>query len=447
MSVRNPIIIVGGGLSGLTAAVRLTSADVPVLLLEQKPYLGGRARSFPDPESGDVVDNGQHLLIAGYRRTRELLRTIGGHEDLYIQKRPLLLFHHPTRGFGRVMLHLLPAPLHFLWGIMRFTILPIGDRLNILKAGLHLRSLGETGLERAAAMTIAEWLDERRQSAESRRCFWEPLATAIMNEKTTAASAGPFLRALAAAFLTDPAGSALAFPRVGLSQLFADRAQEYIAAHHGHVRCGTDVESVRLDGGLAAGVRLKDGTTIAGDAVILAVPWYRSGALMQGLAGDEFADSPIVSIHLWFNEECMPHESVGLIGRRVQWLFNRRMINREKGRGAHLSAVISAAREYSAMSNDELVALVLEDLRSVYPGASTHPTHSMVIREKRATFSVTPDAERKRPGQQTSVPNLFLAGDWTKTGLPATIEGAVMSAERCVELVQKWLRSPDPGGN
>jgi uncharacterized protein with NAD-binding domain and iron-sulfur cluster len=144
--------------------------------------------------------------------------------------------------------------------------------------------------------------------------------------------------------------------------------------------------------------------------------------------------SPIVSVHLWFEKEVMPQEILGVIGRRIQWVFNRRKISHEKGheqgRGGHLSAVISAAHAMVDMGNDELIRIVLEDLESIYGANAGHTKRAVVIREKRGTFSCTPEVEQIRPGCGTPVPNLFIAGDWTDTGYPATIEGAIMSGER-----------------
>jgi zeta-carotene desaturase len=153
------------------------------------------------------------------------------------------------------------------------------------------------------------------------------------------------------------------------------------------------------------------------------------------------ASTPIVSIHLWFPTDFIRHEFVGLIGRRVQWVFNRRKITAgERNLASHVSCVISAGREFVEMTNEQLIKIALDDLRSVYRATPRVPVHAVVIREKRATFSCTPEVERFRPDNATAVPNLFLAGDWTNTGLPATIEGAIVSGEKCAKLARAFLR-------
>jgi squalene-associated FAD-dependent desaturase len=443
----NPVVIVGGGLSGLAAAVHLSSRRIPVLLLEQRKSPGGRAYSFVDESTGTVIDNGQHVLIAGYTRTMEFLGTIGTRELLAVQPAPELVFHHPERGFCTFRLPLLPSPFHLLGGIITTDLFSAADKLRMLRAGAALRSFHA---EEVAGMTVEAWLDAVGQSAETKRSFWEPLAVAIMNEHIGVASALVFIRALRTAFLTGARGSALAIATVGLSDLYVEPARAFIERHGGVVRCGADVTASVMDGENVAGVRLKEGEAIGCSALILAVPSYRAAGLLPApLRGTGYMApaasiplSPIVSIHLWFEKDFMKGETLGVIGRRIQWVFNRRKICREKEGGGHLSVVISAAHAVVEMGNDDLIGIALEDLASVFGASIGDTTHAVVIREKRGTFSCTPEVERIRPGCDTPVTNLFIAGDWTDTGYPATIEGAIMSGQRCAsraaELVARW---------
>ena len=441
--MRTHVIIVGGGVSGLAAGVLLTTQGVMVTVLEQKPALGGRAYSYTDAVTGDVVDNGQHVLIAGYERTMHFLDIIGAREFLTIQKTPLLCFHVAERGFREFRLPPLPSPLHLIWGILTSSLFLFRDRLRLLRAGAALASAHPATDEALRAMTVEQWLDSVGQSRECKISFWEPLAVSIMNEHIDRASAALFVRSVAKAFLHGRRHAALAIPHVGLSQLYAEGAQKYITLHGGKVLCGVDVDGVDITDGRVGGVRLRGNTAIRGDAVILAVPPQKLLAILTGTSLatrlhpilSSFDSSPIVSIHLWFTSEWMTRDVVGLVGRRVQWVFNKRMINGETGKGGHISAVISAAHEYVERTNEELVRIAVEDLRSVYPDAVEEPRHAVVIREKSATFSATPAIECLRPPQATEIPNLFFAGDWTDTGYPATIEGAVASAESCVQAI------------
>ncbi|MEO8167065.1 MAG: hydroxysqualene dehydroxylase HpnE [bacterium] len=425
-----PIIIVGGGLSGLAAGVKLAPHH-PVLVLEQKARAGGRAYSFIDATTGGVIDNGQHVLLAGYDRTMDFLKRIGTKHLLDVQESPALHLHHPSKGFCTFSLPKLPSPLHLLSGILSTNLFSFSDKLKLLRAGISLSFPAEN----LANLTINQWLDRIGQSTETKRSFWEPLAISIMNEHIVTASAKVFVDALRLAFLKRRNNSSLALPHVGLSELYVDKAVSFIEQLGGIIRLNADVVALTIENNIVVAVTLRDGTSIEGSSVILALPHYRlAEVLPRGTINEEFLStpsSPIVSVHLWFGNAFMPQDFIGLIDRRVQWIFN-------KGKTAaglsHLSCVISAAYDAVEMTNEELVSLAIGDLQSVYDSVPSTPVHAVVIREKRATFSCTPLAEGLRPGHQTAIPNLFLAGDWTNTGLPATIEGAVLSGELCADL-------------
>jgi zeta-carotene desaturase len=303
---------------------------------------------------------------------------------------------------------------------------------------------------KGGSLTIEEWLQRTGQNSETRRSFWEPLAIAIMNERCATASALLFARSLRKAFFDHWHAAAFAVSQVGLSRLFAEPAIEYIVNRGGRLVTGNGVTRVVEQNGSATGVCLDDGAAVEASAVILAVPPYRVRDLLPEvlrsrgyLAGvEQIPFTPILSLHLWFSEDFMgPEDIVGIIGRRIQWIFNRRTItpsshgNSPKVAAGYICAVISAAQRFIGLSNEELVAIALEDLRAVYGRHLPDPTASLAIREKRATFSSSPATEPLRPGPQTPLANLFLAGDWTATGYPATIEGAIVSAERCTALV------------
>ncbi len=433
-----PLIIVGGGLAGLAAAVRCASPDRKLILLEQKPFPGGRAWSYTDEATGDSVDNGQHLLIAGYERTMEFLSRIGARDLVEVQLKPSLFFHHPQKGFRSFSLPSLPAPLNLAAGIMTTGLLGPSDRVRLLRAGIALRRETE---EEWKGQTIADWLDDHGQSDEARRCFWEPLAVSIMNETIAHGSAAVFLTALRIAFLGSRHAAALVFPRVGLSDLFATPALTYLEQKGAVVRCSAPVEELRIEQGAFAGVRLRGGESIDGSACLLAVPPPAVSSLLpevlsqQRGADSDLSSSPIVSVQLWFPSDIMTHPFCGIIGRTVQWVFNRRRLAHSDRADGYVSAVVSAAYDLVAKSNDEIVRIVVEDLRSVYGESVPEPLQSVVIREKKATISLTPGVEAMRPGASTHIPNLFLAGDWTSTGYPATIEGAIVSGERGADMM------------
>ncbi len=461
-----PAVIVGAGLSGLAAGVALASRRIPVLLLEQRPYAGGRAYSFRDRTTGDIIDNGQHLLIAGYVRTRAYLETIGSAHLLDIQKTPELVFHHPRRGYLRLRLPPFPSPLHLLAGVLASDLFSAGDKLGMVRAGVAIARESAEASRVPGGWTIDRWLDRVGASPDSRMSFWHPLAISMMNEKPESASARVFVRSLREAFLLRRCGAALAVPRVGLSELLVDPAVSFIRAHGGDVRFGVDVKETlggegahadglrapaRCAGGPVTGVRTQDGEVVDASSVILAVPSTAVERLMPDSCRARLhlpemssaAVSPILCIHLWYAHPVAPHPVVGVLGRRIHWVFRHERIDPvrgarggapgEAGRGERLSLVISAAREEAGWTNEALIGAGVQDCVALFGEIARTPSHAVVIREKRATFSLSPSVESLRPGAQTPVSNLFLAGDWTATGLPATVEGAIRSGESAAE--------------
>jgi zeta-carotene desaturase len=433
-----PVVIVGAGLSGLAAGVALASRGLPVLLLEQRPFAGGRAYSFRDRTTGDVVDNGQHLLIAGYARTRRFLEAIGSAHLLAIQSTPELRFHHPRRGFVSLRLPALPPPLHLLGGVFASSLFAWPDRIGVARAGAALaRGPADAG-DVAPEWTVERWLESVRASNDARFSFWHPLAVSIMNERPEAASARVFVRSLREAFLSDRASAALAVPTTGLSELLVDPAVEFIRTHGGEVRCSIDAAETMEQEGRAVAVRTKDGEVVGASGIILSVGSGGVARLLPRSCRGEFhlreisgtPVSPILSIHLWYDRHVAPYDVVGVLGRTVQWVF------RHAAADAHrLSLVISAAHREAAWSNEKLVAAGVEDCTALFGEAARRPYHALVIREKRATLSLSPAVEAVRPGARTPVRGLFLAGDWTATGLPATVEGAIRSGETAAESV------------
>jgi squalene-associated FAD-dependent desaturase len=444
----HPAVVIGGGLSGLAAGVHLAARGIPVLLLEQKPHLGGRAYSFVDTTTGETVDNGQHLLIRGYAATMRLLETLGTMRLLTMQRAPELVFHHPLRGFRSFHLPSFPSPLHVLVGVLASDLFTATDKVSVLRAGWFIRRCRGEAEHQLADLTVAAWLAAQGQSDEVIRSFWEPLAVSIMNEHVSSASALVFVHSLRTAFLEHHTNAALAIPTVGLSDLYANPARDFIVRWGGRVHCSSRVAKLTAEQDHVTRVVLHDGSSVDASAVILALPPPEARAVLppqvasQGFLSSNtgISFSPIVSVHLWFRREVMHHDVVGLIGRTTQWVFNRRRLAPDGTEGGHISATISAAHEIVGQTLEEIVSLVMHDVRSAFGEQMPEPWHALVIREKRATFSPTPAAERLRPDQKTPLGNLFLAGDWTNTGYPATIEGAVISGERCAALAYDLLR-------
>lgn len=435
-------VIIGGGVSGLAAAVRLSRAGLRVALVEQSMKLGGRCYSYRDGETGDVVDNGQHVLVGAYRSTLAYLEAIGTRK--FLKREEEIPFVHASAGRGILRIASLPPPLHLVTGMLRYALLAPGERFAALRVGRFLRNWDGSASRPLAGASAEEWLSAAGQSERVRRFLWNPLCVSIMNEAPERASGLLFARALKASFLGSADDAAVLIPTVGQTELYVDPARALLEASGSTVETGADAAALLLNGGSAAGVRLADGRVIEARAVIAAVP----PPALQKILGTElasrapfdalgsFATSPIVSIHLWFDRDLLAEDFVGLIDRDLQWVFNRRRIVGGGGTAGYLSGVISAAYGHVDLPKEELVALALRDIELIAPGCrDTRLLSSVVIKEKRATISATADADARRPAASTPIVNFFIAGDWTQTGYPATIEGAIRSGESAAELV------------
>src|SRR5262249_7976899 len=278
--------------------------------------------------------------------------------------------------------------------------------------------------------------------------FWHPVAIATLNELPQRAAAAPFAEVLARAFFGSRSDSQFVLPTVGLSDLYTHDARQFIEARGGSVDVKAAVAPLLFADGRLAGVVGRDGQRIEADACICAVPPDALGALLPEPLYDQlslrrlgaFEVSPIVSTHLWFDRPVLTHDFIGLLGTTTQWVFNRSKLT-GTGNGHHcVSAVISAGREQVDWDNARIATTVAGDLCALFPAArAARLLRTVVVKERQATISSTPTAERMRPAPATAVDNLFLAGDWTRTGLPPTIESAVASGQRAATLVAARL--------
>lgn len=442
----NHVAIIGGGLAGLAAGVELAGRGVQVAVLESRPHLGGRAYSFLDEASGEVVDNGQHAMMGCYKHTLAFLERIGATAKLTRQDDLRVAMIHKQHGEGMIAGAALPSPLHMLAGILRYRLLSRGERLRALLGGARFMAMHRKSDARLGRLTVEQLLVALGQSENTRHCFWYPVALATLNERPERACAAPFAEVLARAFFASRADSQFVLPKVGLSDLYTTDARRFIESRGGRVELAVPVAGLDVSGDRCTGIRFRDGRTLAVDACVAAVPPRALHAIVPSVNGwGELETTPIVSVHLWFDRQVLRDDFTGLIGTPTQWLFNRTSLtangDRPTGQTQCVSAVISAARDIVERPTDEVVATVVADIRACVAAArSAQVLRAVVIKEKHATISLTPEAERRRPGARTRFKNLFLAGDWIQTGLPATIESAVLSGQSAATLVAEYLQ-------
>lgn len=438
------ILIIGGGLAGLAAGVALAEAGCRVRLLEQKPYLGGRARSFRDAATGSIVDNGQHLFMGCYHSTLKFLDAIGTSHTVTFDPQLHVRFLDADGNLSELRCPAFPAPWHLLAGVCLSDSFTFGEKMDVLRMGRALRAAKRATEEPGALdrLTVEQWLSSLGQRESLRRNFWDLLCIAAMNEDPQIASALLFHRVLRLALFSSPLDSRLGIPRTGLSDCYTDAAARAITGRGGSIELRRDVRTLLISNGECRGVKLVDGATVESQTVLSAVPWnVLPGLLPEDTVASSFFSrvlslrpAPIISLYLWFDRPVTELEFVGLRGTTIQWLFNK---GRILGNGEnYVSLVLSGAHDHVARSKEDLLETALRELRSLLPGMQdARLMHSLVIKERFATFSPCVGVDAFRPPAVTPVRGLYLAGDWTDTSLPATIEGAVQSGYTAAEAI------------
>jgi squalene-associated FAD-dependent desaturase len=438
-AVTTDVVVIGAGCAGLSAASRLAETGRRVIVVEAGVRLGGRASTFVDRETQARVDNGQHVLFGCYRETYAFLKRIGT-DGLAPLDRALSVRMADASGRAHTLsCPRIPAPWHLAAGILKWSAVPFSARLAALSIA---RALGRNpASDGGSAATVTEWLRSHGQSLELCRWLWNPLAFAALNQSPDVALAAPFIRVLQEMFGPRPEDSAVGLPLVPLDELYAIPAARFVEQHHGSVLTGTAARIGVDDLGRITHVRAGD-RSIEPRSVVCAVPWYAladvwDGTVPPAMAGivdaaTRMRPSPIVTVNLWFDRPVMRERFLGLVDGSMHWAFEK---------GNRLSVVSSGADELAAMSNDAIAAAAIDQVRRSIPGAgSAHVERVVVVKERRATFSLAA-GEPRRAQTTTPVPGLFLAGDWIDTGLPATIESAVISGHRAAACVMSQDRS------
>lgn len=447
------VVIVGGGLAGMAAATALADQGCRVTVLEARPRLGGRASSFTDSTTGQVLDTCQHVAMGCCTNFAHFCRTLGAHHLL--EPQTALFFMTPDGRISRWQSGPWPAPLHQLPAFASAHFLTLREKLRIARALLALWRD-----QRTDDPPFAEWLAEHGQTGDLVRRFWEVVLVSALNESVGHVGFRYARKVFVEGFLRDRRGGVVYLPVVPLAHLYADAFPRYVAERGGTVRLQAAVEAIRLTDGKAVGVRLRGGEMLDADACLLAVPFDRLLTLLPGEIADSHRElarlrglqtSPITSVHLWYDRPVLPREPgrrgvprplphVVLIGCLSQWVFNRGNTGPEEH---YLQIVISASASLRGLDHEDVLDQVKQEMMELFPACKkARLLRARVITEKSATFSVRPGVDALRPRQETSIPGLFLAGDWTHTGWPPTMEGAVRSGYLAAEAILRRLGKP-----
>jgi squalene-associated FAD-dependent desaturase len=420
-------VILGGGLAGLSAAAALASAGFKVDLLESRSFIGGRATSWPVGEEAEVIDNCQHVLIRCCHNLLDFYSRLGVKEK--IEFFPEFYFLEPGGRKSVLRRGLLPAPFHFTGSFLTLKFIGLADKVKIGLAMLAIRA--ERHRPDLDQISMLDWLHEKKQSPRAIERYWRQVLVSAINEELDRMAASHGLQVFWLSMLADSHSYEMGIPNVPLRELYCQDSWDRLGTVKIHPRCavtGLEIRNSRVFS-IAAGER-----RFGADYYISALPFERLAAL--GMPVPAMEHSPITGIHLWFDRPItqLPHAT--LLDRTIQWMFN-------KSEGKYVQLVVSASRSLTQMQRGDVIALAIRELAEFFPAVREAKLEkAQVIKEVRATFSAVPGLEEKRPLTETQLGNFYLAGDWTRSGWPATMEGAVRSGYLAAEAVTRAAGTP-----
>jgi len=447
-------IVVGGGVAGLSSAVALAGAGAKVTLLERRPYIGGRAYSYDHPALGETIDS-QHVVLGCCTNILQLCEQAGMADA--IRWYDELVFLEPGGRRSVMRSGNLPAPAHQAMSFLRAPMLSARDKVGIA-TGLarFLR-----GYPTNDAESFAAWLKRTGQTERAIRHFWEPVVVGALNDGFERCSVKYAGKVFHESFLRSAEGGRLGIPAAPLSEFFAPVAR--LAERQGvamRLKAGVDCIAQTADGRWQVHA---NGEQYLADALVLATDFKQTNKLLAHLAprdtqpalpsnDDPFLAAPITTVHLWYDRDITQLDHAVLLDTRIQWVFAKSRIRRwPLERGSYLELVISASWAELEMSREQILSSALQELEMFFPGVrQAKLIKSGVLKEARATFSVTPGLDRFRPSQTSGWPGLYLAGDWTATEWPSTMEGAVRSGRLAAGAVmgddRRFLAPETPAG-
>ncbi|MBS1798734.1 MAG: FAD-dependent oxidoreductase [Acidobacteria bacterium] len=430
---QNPdVIVAGAGVAGLAAAVALSKAGARVILLERRPYIGGRAYSYDHPALEETIDS-QHVIVGCCTNLVDLAQQAGMTDT--IRWYDELTFIESNGDRSLLKPGPLPAPMHQALSFLRAPMLSLADKTTVA-SGL-LRFL--RGYPQDDAESFASWLKRTGQTERAIRHFWEPVVVGALNDNFESCSVKYAGKVFHESFLRSPQAGRLGIPAAPLTEFLSPIAT--LAESSGvdiRLKCGVESIAQTGDGGW---VVRSGGGDYRADSLVLATDFRQTHSLLAALPSSEeakrqrqagferFIPSPITTIHLWYDRDVVGLDHAVLLDTRIQWVFTKSRIRRWPAeRGSYQELVISASWAELEMGREEILSAALREFENFFPAArEAKLVKSGVLKEARATFSVTPGLDRFRPQQKTQWPRLYLAGDWTATEWPSTMEGAVRS--------------------
>ncbi len=440
------VVVVGAGIAGLAAAVALSGAGARVVLLDRKPYVGGRAYSYLHPALNEVIDS-QHVLLGCCTNLVDLCRLAG--TERKIRWYDAIPFLEPGRDGGEarrsdLVPGELPSPAHSMVSFLGAPMLSVRDKAGIARGLMEFMR----GIPASDDEAFSDWLRRTGQTQQAVKHFWEPIVVSTLNDTFERTSTRYAAKVFYESLLKSAEGGRMGVPAEPMSEFYA--ALSELAERQGtEVRLRASVERIERAEGMWRAT-MSDGAVVSAKALVLALPFEQAEKLLGTIAEQsaeqraviesfaQFVHAPITTIHLWLDREVTEIEHAALLDTRIQWMFNKSRIRRSN-RGEHYyELVISASHAELKKTREEILSSAIEEMKSFFPAArEARVVRAAVLKEARATYSVTPGLERFRPEPDACGDGLYLAGDWTKTDWPSTMEGAARSGRIAAERVAR----------
>jgi squalene-associated FAD-dependent desaturase len=439
-------IVAGGGVAGMSAACTLAEAGLRVKLVERRAYLGGRASSYRHPGVDEVIDNCQHVLFGCCTNLIGFYKRIGVADRIHWTHTMTMIEPGGQRtelGPARLWRFGLPAPLHGLPSLMAAKALTREDKMALARAfGALMRPVAADSAE-----TLGEWLKRMGQTPGAMERFWRLVIASALNADVDVIALPYAAKVIRELFLNSAQAGSMGMSTVPLSELYCG-AQRYLRAHGGEVVFNGSVEGAEWDEETSQWTLVTRAGTLVAGYLVLALPFEAMAKMLakmppadgvDALAGqiERHEHGPICSVHLWFDRELTELEHAVLLDREIHWMYNKsRLQPWRKTKGSYLELVVSASRKFAAMSREEAIDLAVRELAEFFPAAAGAKLEkAALVKEVRATFTVPPGIDAARPGPLSPWPNCVLAGDWTRTGWPSTMESAARSGHLAAEAV------------
>jgi squalene-associated FAD-dependent desaturase len=454
------VLVIGGGLAGLSSAVALADAGLQVRLFEKRPHLGGRATSYTLPD-GSEVDNCQHVTLGCCTNLADFYRRAGSESKIRFYDR--LYFADRNGRRSTIEASLLPPPLHMAPSFLFFGALSFADKRAIAKALLAIARSGGSPPD-ISGVSMLDWLHRMKQTPGAIERFWRVVLVSALDEELARTDARYGIDVFWKAFLGSRAGYRVGIPSVPLADLY-EGCRDAIVRRGGEVKLRAGVREIRMCEGRFECAVMEDGSEVTADLCIATVPHDLLLDLLPKALSEadgplseltHIRTAPITGVHFWFDRQVMTEPFLTLLDHTTQWVFNKTMLYGSESKGLHgasltgdarrtqyLQLVISASYDLVPRSRQEIIDLCRRELQDVLPAMRDAKLEkATVIKEVRATFSPEPGVDRWRPAQEIGVKGFYLAGDWTRTGWPSTMEGAVRSGYLAAEAAMTGIGQP-----